>query len=245
MLAFCDCEADALLFDASVVWCIVSKIGNEHHIYLHHDLEGKPNKHTYYYNIEEYFEQVLYKVGHLVFHNGINYDLPLLAKLHNFQYNISPDNITDTHILSRLYNSDREGHSLEWFGEKLRFKKGTHSDFSKLSLEMLEYCIQDVAVLERVYNLLQAEAEGWDWSEAIKLEYEIWHVQMKQEMKGVLFNVDKAEKLLDAIETEIKELEHIIIEEIPMNVKDEGEVKKVFLKNGNYTQSVIAWLEGV
>ena len=144
-----------------------------------------------------------------------------------------------------LYNSDREGHSLEWFGEKLRFKKGTHSDFSKLSLEMLEYCIQDVAVLERVYNLLQAEAEGWDWSEAIKLEYEIWHVQMKQEMKGVLFNVDKAEKLLDAIETEIKELEHIIIEEIPMNVKDEGEVKKVFLKNGNYTQSVIAWLEGV
>lgn len=241
-VAFCDIEADNLLYSATTIWCIVSKIGGHYHIYLKHQLEGISNKHTYYYNIDEYVEQVLSKVGHLVFHNGISYDLPLLAKLHNFQYNITPDVVTDTHILSRLYNPDREGHSLEWWGEKLRFKKGSHSDWSCLSLEMLTYCIQDVDVLERVYSALQAEGEGWDWFQSIQLEYEIWHVQQKQEQHGVLFDAAKAEQLLDVISAEISEIETTVIEEIPMSYKDEGEIKKVFNKDGSYTVSVKNWI---
>lgn len=240
-IVFCDIEADNLLYSATTIWCIVSKIGEHFHIYLKHKLEGISNKHTYYYNIQEYIEQVL-RVGHLVFHNGISYDLPLLAKLHNFEYNISPENITDTHILSRLYNPDREGHSLEWWGEKLRFKKGSHSDWTCLSLEMLNYCIQDVQVLERVYNVLQEEGKDWSWYEAIKLEYEIWNVQQKQEQHGVLFDAVKAEQLLDTIVTEIAEIESKVIEEIPMSYKDEGEVKKVFNKDGSYTLSVKNWV---
>lgn len=241
-VAFCDIEADNLLYSATTIWCIVSKVGGHYHIYLKHQIEGVSNKHTYYYNIDEYIEQVLSKVGHLVFHNGISYDLPLLAKLHNFQYNITPDVVTDTHILSRLYNPDREGHSLEWWGEKLRFKKGSHSDWSCLSLEMLTYCIQDVDVLERVYSALQAEGEGWDWFQSIQLEYEIWHVQQKQEQHGVLFDAAKAEQLLDVISAEISEIETTVIEEIPMSYKDEGEIKKVFNKDGSYTVSVKNWI---
>lgn len=241
-VAFCDIEADNLLYDATTIWCIVSKIGEQYHIYLKHQLEGISNKHTYYYNIDEYIEQVLNKVGHLVFHNGISYDLPLLVKLHNFQYNITPEDVTDTHILSRLYNPDREGHSLEWWGEKLRFKKGSHSDWSCLSLEMLNYCIQDVQVLEKVYNVLQEEGKDWSWYEAIKLEYEIWNVQMKQEVHGVLFDAAKAESLLGVISEEIATIEEVVIEEIPMSYKDEGEVKKVFNKDGSYTLSVRNWL---
>lgn len=242
-VAFCDIESDNLLRDATTIWCMVSKIKGQYHIYLKHQLEGISNKHTYYYNIDDYIEQVLYRVGHLVFHNGVAFDLPLLAKLHDFKYNITPEVVTDTHILSRLYSPDREGHSLEWWGEKLRFKKGDYSDWSKLTLEMVEYCQKDVDVLERVYAALQEEGKGWNWYEATKLEYEIWHVQMKQELHGVLFDAAKAERLLDVIATEISEIETTVIEEIPMSYKDEGEVKKVFNKDGSYTLSVRNWLE--
>lgn len=241
-LAFCDIESDDLLYSAKTIWCIVSKIDGQYHIYLKHQLDGINNKHTYYYNIDEYIEQVLNVVGHLVFHNGVAFDLPLLAKLHGFQYNISPEKITDTHILSRLYNPDRESHSLEGWGEKLRFKKRDYSDWSKLTLEMVEYCQRDVDVLERVYATLKEEGKDWDWSESIKLEYEIWDVQQKQELHGVLFDVAKAEDLLGVILEEIATIETKVIEEIPMSYKDEGEVRKIFLKNGEYTQSVKTWL---
>ena len=239
-LIFFDIEADNLLRDATTIWCIVAKVEQHYHIYLKHPLDGLSSKHTYYYDIEKYREGVLYH-GTLAAHNGISYDFPLLAKLHNFQYDVSK--VIDTHILSRLYNPDREGHSLDWWGEKLRFKKGDHSDWSKLTVEMVEYCIQDVNVLERVYAALEREAEDWDWSEAIKLENNIWHVQMKQELHGVLFDKEKAEMLLDTIETEVRSLETTIISEIPMSYKDEGEVKKVFNKDGSYTLSVRNWLE--
>lgn len=242
-IAFCDCEADNLLYSATTIWCIVSKVDGQYHIYLKHQLEGISNKHTYYYTIEEYIEQVLSKVGHLVFHNGISYDLPLLAKLHNFKYNITPEAVTDTHILSRLYSPDREGHSLEWWGEKLRFKKGSHSDWTCLSLDMLNYCIQDVAVLERVYNVLQEEGKDWNWYEAIKLEYEIWDVQQKQETHGVLFDAAKAERLLDVIATEISEIEATVIEEIPMSYKPLGTIEKIFKKNGEYYENVLKWIK--
>lgn len=241
-VAFVDIEADNLLYDATTIWCIVSKINGQYHIYLKHQVEGISNKHTYYYNIQEYIGQVLYKVGRLVFHNGVSYDLPLLAKLHNFRYNISPKDITDTHILSRLYFPDREGHSLGWWGEKLRLKKGDFSDFSHLSLEMIEYCQRDVDVLERVYHALEEEAKGWDWSESTKLEYEIWNIQMEQEQHGVLFDVEKAEELLQKISEEVSSIESTVIEQIPMSYKDEGEVKKVFNKDGSYTLSVKNWL---
>jgi len=241
-VGYLDIESDDLLYSAKTIWCIVTKVKGKYYIYLKHRLEGLSPNHVYYYSMDDYLEQVVKGVGHLVIHNGISFDLPLLAKLHNFEYNISSEKITDTHILSRLYYPDREGHSLGWWGEKLRFKKGEYSDWSRLTTEMVEYCIQDVNVLERIDAALKEEAKGWDWSEAISLEYDIWHVQMKQEMKGVLFDAAKAEELLGVVSEEIATIEDKAIEEIPMNYKDEGEVRKVFLKNGEYTQSVKTWL---
>lgn len=190
-------------------------------------------------NLDEFLESISDK--QLIAHNGISYDFPLLAKLHGFKYDVN--DVIDTHILSRLYNPDREGHSLDWWGTSLRFNKGSYNDWSKLTEEMVYYCIRDVDLLERVHMALQAEAEGWDWSEAIKLENNIWHVQMKQELHGVLFDKEKAEELFQKISDEVADLSTTIISEIPMSYKDEGEVKKVFNKDGSYTKSVKLWME--
>lgn len=237
---YIDIEADNLLRDAKTIWCIVAKEKGEYFIYLKHPLEGLDVKGTIYYNVEEFISQVVFdKV--LVAHNGISYDFPLLDKLCGFKYDVNK--VVDTHILSRLYNPDREGHSLGWWGTSLRFGKGDYNDWSKLTKEMVEYCIRDVDLLERVHLALQEEAAGWDWSEAIKLENNIWHVQMKQELHGVSFDKEKAEELFVKISREVEELSTTIISQIPMMYKDEGEVKKVFNKDGSYTKSVKLWLE--
>lgn len=243
-LCFFDIEADNLLTDATVIWCIVAKVEGKYFIYTQEsytyeiDFPEELSWHTS--DIQEYLK--LLSKYTLVGHNIISYDLPLLKKLHGYSYSIDPSKLVDTHILSRLYNPDRVEHSLAYFGDLLRYPKGDHSDWSKFSQEMLDYCIRDVDLTEAVHSHLLNEGAGWDWSEAIKLEYNIWHIQQKQEQHGVLFDKGNAEILLEKITTEIEEIESKVISEIPPTYKDMGEVKKVFNKDGSYTLSVRNWL---
>jgi DNA polymerase I len=238
-----DIEADNLLHDAANIWCIVGYVNGRYYIYFEEDESIRtPKGSIIYNNLDRYVE---FMEGYtLCGHNIISYDLPLLKKLTNFTYEINPDKIIDTHILSRLYYPDRDGHSLEWWGNKFRFKKGDHSDWSCFSQEMLDYCIRDVDLTRRVYMSLVEEAKDWDWSEAIKLEYNIWDIQMRQEQRGVSFDSAKAEDLLIKINNEIKEIEDKVIKEIPPILQNDGEIKKVFMKDGTYTKPVEVWLNG-
>ena len=76
---------------------------------------------------------------------------------------VQPVKFVDTLLISRFLNADREGgHSLESFGERLGFPKGSHSDWSKLTPELITYCHQDVAVTERTLKMLETEMESYD-----------------------------------------------------------------------------------
>lgn len=241
-----DIEADNLLRDATKVWCIVSYLVEENtfHIYVDKDEDLCYPKNTIVYtDIYKYLSFLEDK--YLVFHNGIAYDLPLLNKLFSFNYKININNIADTIIMSRLFFPDRNGHALEDWGIRLRMPKGDHKDFSKLSNEMLQYCIQDVNITKRVYDVLKEEAGDWDWSASLTLEYNMQHIQTKQELNGVLFDVEKAESLLIKIKDEIDEIEKKVIPAIPMTVMDLGEVKKPFLKSGDYSEQTKKWLTGL
>jgi hypothetical protein len=242
-VCYFDIEADNLLRDATTIWCIVAKMVQKYYIYtVPTDFAVTyPSNSVVTHDIQEWLELVKGTV--LAGHNIISYDLPLLHKLHGYEYRINPEDMVDTHILSTLYNPDRLGHSLGFFGEMLRFPKGDHSDWSCFSQEMLDYCIRDVDLVEAVDHFLQQEGGDWDWSEAIKLEYNVWHIQTKQELHGVLFDAPKAEDMLFAIDTEIHNLETDIRSQVPLFPKDMGELKKVFLKNGEYTAPVKNWME--
>lgn len=239
-----DIEADNLLTTATKVWCIVAKIDNQYHIF------NSDSKGFYQYPVDKACTVYFCKQDYLTFlnqhtlvgHNIISYDLPLLKKLHGYSYSIDPSKLVDTHILSRLYNPDSATHSLESYGELLKFPKGDHKDWSCMSQEMLDYCIRDVDLTEAVYNLLQKENNDWDWSEAIKLEYNIWHIQQKQEQHGVLLDQEAANNLLEKIQEELSELEDKLVKEMPPVYKNDGELKKIFLKNGEYTSFVKEWL---
>lgn len=243
-LLFFDIEADGFLYEATTIWCLVAKLNGHYHIYLHgNEVYETPEGSSVYNNLPQFLQEVFKPETIRVGHNIITYDLPVLQKLVGYQYEINTETILDTHILSRLYNPDRLGHSLEWFGDKFGFPKGDHNDFTQLSQKMIDYCIRDVDLTEKVYEYLTLEGADWDWSEAIKLEDNTWHIQQKQELKGVLFDKKAAEILLGKIQTEITQLESEILAELPLFPKSAGELKKIFLKSGEYTQPVKEWYD--
>lgn len=243
MYTIFDIEADNLLYDATQIWCIIALRDSIFHIYhVPHDNITYPENAEVYLDINSFLD-FLSNQEKLVGHNIIGYDLPLLKKLHGFKYEISTLSLDDTHIMSRLFYPDREEHSLEYFGKLLKNQKISYTDFSKFSQEMLDYCIQDVVLNDHVYKYLLAEKDDWDWTEALKLEYNIWNIQQKQEQHGVLFDVKAATELYNKIDIEIQEIETKVISEVPLRPVNQGELKKIFLKNGDYTTPVKEWID--
>jgi DNA polymerase I-like protein with 3'-5' exonuclease and polymerase domains len=132
----------------------------------------------------------------IVGHNIINYDIPVLNRLADsiIDHNIT---VTDTLILGKLayYDQDRSfKYSLDAFGERLGFKKGSHSDWSKYSKEMEEYCVQDVLVTQKLFTHLKRKTP-WLPREALDLEQDVQRIISTQEKKGWQFDTKKAERL--------------------------------------------------
>jgi len=111
------------------------------------------------------------------------------------------------------------GHSLRNWGNELGFPKGDHNDWSRLSQEMIDYCIQDVAVTEAVHQRLIAEMVDFD-QQSIDLEHKVQFAVQQQERNGWLLDQKLANELcatfkegMNAIEAELQEMFPPIIEE--------------------------------
>ena len=130
----------------------------------------------------------------LIGHNIIGFDLPVLKKVWNLNYELNPQR--DTLIMSRLLNPVIEkGHSLDAWGVRLGLKKGDFSDFNDgLSQEMVDYCIQDVEITHVLFERLSNDL--LDWGVSTDLEHEVAVVVKKQEETGFKLNVPKAMAML-------------------------------------------------
>ena len=229
---YIDCEADSLLEDATTIWCIVAfdPISRTYITYV----KDRDNLSDYLQSISKYT---------WIGHNLIAYDRPLIHKLANYEHPI--DKCLDTFVLSCLFYPDRDGHSLEYYGTLLGLPKIDYNDFSKFSEEMLTYCTRDVDLLAKTYAYLKKEHGSWDWGNSILNEHRVAEMLIKQEIYGVLFNVPKAEVLLDVINNEVIEIESKALQEIPKRAVMVGEeVGKPFKKDGSLKKNVIDWYNG-
>jgi len=142
----------------------------------------------------------------IVAHNGIAFDFYLLNKLWNCQIKLKT--VKDTLVLSRLLNPSREGgHSLAAWGETLGTQKIDFDDFdlnTHTIEEMIEYCIQDVEVLYKVYKCIIADLKQQEFSEqSQELEHEVQALIAIQERNGFKLDQVSALQLLSELKTKL------------------------------------------
>jgi DNA polymerase I-like protein with 3'-5' exonuclease and polymerase domains len=185
-------------------------------------------------------QQWLNQYEEIIGHNFIDFDA---VHLKNF-IGISFDGlkIVDTLILSRLYNPQLDGgHSLRSWGDRLNFPKGDHSDFNSFSPEMEQYCIQDLKVTQKVYDILTDKlADFGDTS--INLEHQVQSVVTQQIQNGWTLDQKKCWDLLATFKERKLQLEvevHEKFKPLPVLIK---EVRPKYKKNGELSNVGIKFL---
>jgi DNA polymerase I len=184
--------------DHSKIWCVVTKDLDTNEVKVWKEAK----------DLSEYIKAA----SLIVAHNGIAFDFHLLKKLWKCQ--ITLKRVEDTLVLSRLLNPSLDGgHSLSNLGNLLGIQKSEFTDFdlkTQTIEEMVQYCIQDVEVLHRIYNYLEAELKRQEFStQAQELEHEVQAIIAIQERNGFRFNEHSAMQLLAELKTR---LESIIVE---------------------------------
>lgn len=173
----------------------------------------KDDKQITYFKEDELdkFGAYIDRYDEFVGHNIIGFDAPVIKKIIGIDLH-DKGKVIDTLVLSRLFNPSREGgHSLKSFGERLKFGKLDFKNFSEYSDEMLEYCIRDVELTERVLGYLIKHNPDFS-REAIRLEHDIARIITRQENNGFLFDVVKADLLLGKLREKINEIEQKVRE---------------------------------
>ncbi len=209
-----DIETNGL--NPSIIWCICG-IKDDKMFTLE-----MPDKQTW--------ECLMEGVTEVIGHNIIRYDIPVVERLLDVSINCK---ITDTLVMSRLYNPNLEGgHSLAAWGERLKFPKGDYHDWSALTPEMVEYCQQDVRVTECLYKTLKQKLATFG-DDSIDLEHSVQSAIVRQISNGWLLDERKATDLVAQLQekqNEIEEQVHKAFTPLPTFVK---EVIPKFKKDGS------------
>jgi len=160
--------------------------------------------------------------SYFVGHNFLSFDVPHLNRL--WGCGIPFDRVVDTLVLSYMYDPRMKGgHSLEAWGERMKFPKLAHEDWSQYSPEMLERCKQDVRLTKRVFLALSSRMRSRGFSEkSCKIEHDIRVVVDKQERNGFYFDIAGAEQLLERVGREKDALAEPIRQLFPPVLKSQG-----------------------
>ena len=178
--------------DHSKIWCVVTKDLDTNEVKIWKEAN----------DLSEYIKAA----SLIVAHNGIAFDFHLLKKLWKCQ--ITLKRVRDTLVLSRLLNPSLDGgHSLSNLGNLLGIQKSEFTDFdlkTQTIEEMVQYCIQDVEVLHRIYNYLEAELKRQEFStQAQELEHEVQAIIAGQERNGFKFDEPSAMRLLAELKAKL------------------------------------------
>lgn len=233
-----DLEANGL-HDATTVWCMAAT-----------DIDTREK---FFFGPDKIEDGVrlLESYDELIGHNIVEFDLPCLSKLTSFDID-KIKFVTDTLILSRLLNPDRKApascpdkskpHSLDTWGYRVGMGKKVHEDWSQYSEDMKQRCVGDVDITCLTYQFLLVEMEGHNWAESIQIEHDVARIMAEQERNGVYFDIEAARAGVLDLENKIKEIDDKLFPLLPVRIKQYGtEVKKPYLKNGDYSKMVTSW----
>lgn len=224
-----DIETDSL--NPTVVWVVVCKnvLTGEIHVFRRPDLNPE--------SFLDYLKDVDCWVGH----NIIAFDVPSLLRLVPGVQR--PSSVYDTLVLSRLLDYLLDGgHSLETWGHRLGSKKIQFNDYSKLTEEMVEYCIQDVEVNYLLYKKFLPYLESPVWRKAIDVETFIAERCVELHTNGFHFSLDKCQSLWYNIDEQVKVLDEAIKSSFPPRASAVREITPRLTKHGTLNRSDFRWV---
>ncbi len=239
-----DIETDGLLNQCSRMWILAAyNLDTEK---MHYWLEGD-------LGWQKEFNEATLVVGH----NILGFDVFVLEKLFGYKFS-KTCGMHDTLIMSQVLDYKRfgsNGHSLETWGEALSYPKHDFNDWSKLSQEMIDYCLQDVKLGVRVYNeLLQEFLELAEKAPQIKMYMRAEHAVAKwasmASLHGWPFDIEAANKLYKDLEESMQKAYDALNERLGLKtvavdkVKGVVEVKKPkWTKQGFYDAHTARWFD--
>lgn len=162
------------------------------------------------------------KESRWVGHNAISFDVPQLNRL--VGADISLSRVVDTLILSYLFNPKLYGgHSLEAYGERMKFPKGNFQDFSQFSQEMLDYCENDTILGVKVFKALVDKMRRIGYSErSCELEHRIRSIVDKQQEYGWFFDTVAAKDMYERLRRNEEQLGVSVKELFGRTLKSQG-----------------------
>jgi DNA polymerase I-like protein with 3'-5' exonuclease and polymerase domains len=193
----------------------------------------------------------------MIVHNGFGYDWPLLKRLYGYEYKGKK---VDTLVMSRLFNPKRQApyicpnkkapHSIEAWGYRVGRGKPEHNDWENFSEEMLHRCVEDVEILDLVYQELLKEMRGGYWKPATMLSFKLFENLAAQEDYGWLVDKPYMEKCVSQLTKWIERIDKALAPALPLIMevqenKKDGEylfVRKPFLKSGRYSEACNKWI---
>ena len=227
-----DIETDGI--DATRIWCLVIQDVDSKRIYKCSDVDEMCLSISEGLSLMENAEA-------LIGHNIIGYDLAIINKLLGKDfYN---KKLYDTWVMSQTLNYKRKHkHGLGGWGEYLGYSKLDFNDWDNYSPEMLTYCVRDVELNTRVYEMLIKEfkdqvAKKPLLAKGLRAEHDAAVFEAKVRMKGWLFDTVAGEKLLDDMNRELQEIEsrvHPKLPEMTIYVDKQPKLAK-YTKKGDFT----------
>ena len=149
-------------------------------------------------------------------------------------------------MVSRLINQALEGgHSLKAWGERLGTPKSSLEDYSKLSFEMIEYCIQDTLVTLVLYKYLLKYIDNPIWAESIDTEHKISYVCSNELHKnGFFINQKNINRLLKVVNHRLNSLSFTLQETFKPLSKIIREITPRRTKKGTLNLKDFRWIQG-
>lgn len=204
-----DVEANKLI-DPDVIWCIVAK-----------DIDTGKKYEFLRGNFDE-FEVLMRKADMVIGHNIISWDYPCICRVLG-SHVLDPVKLTDTLVLSHLFNFGLEGgHSLDTWGKRLGIQKEGLgiTDWTRYNPVMLARCHSDVAINACLYEFLTKRLKSEHFQEAIDCEHKIAHICMAMHRDGFAFNRDDCIKLLLATRERLASIDVQLDQAFPPKVKE-------------------------
>lgn len=262
-----DIEADGFIFESTKVWTICLT-----HVQTKTKLRINPFKEA---DAKQKFLEFIFSFGDCPSISGhfiLGYDCFVLQNILGIKFTVGKDTIEgksvqfiDTLYLSMFLNPDRQGHSIESFGEVLGLEKIDYrekaielgliqrsspkgTEFMQHHEEMDIYCERDVAVNVMVLEYLKKEwkevyGKPFEITDAFKCGQKSFYLMSCQELTGFKFDKEAGIALAERITQMMEEIRAEVEPKLPPRPLKKSEEKyytmpaKPWKKNGDFSSA--------